>query len=143
MGRIYIAAIVLFIVLGLWTWNNLKEYDNIAIKIAYLVVGILGIIFITTIIFNISAKSIQYPNSEMIGEVRKVILLIFVPINGLLILPQYAKLFVNYQNDELEIDKITKRAIIIGIIFIIAIIIEISYFKNIQQGIIQIINNNK
>ena len=53
-----------------------------------------------------------------------------------------ARIPISSQNPEIqEIIKNKKKIIILGIIFIVATIIEINYMKNFQKGIIQILNN--
>ena len=133
---IYIIIVVLFAVLLFWTWNNEKNFETNNEKIIFMIIG-LGII--TLIIFNISKSGIEYPNKEILNEVRKIALLIFMPINGYLSLPHIANL--KYEIDEGTDDEKTKRKIIIlGIVIIVAIIIEIVYLKDFQNGIINMLN---
>ena len=139
MLLIYLIIIILFIVLLSWTWNNVKN-DTTAQKIFYIIVGLMIIALETLIIFNISKESVDYPNIEIMKQVRKIALLIFIPINGFLTLPHFASIFKEVgtgTNDE----KTKKKIVILGIIIIISIIIEITYLKNFQNGIIKIINS--
>ena len=140
MLLIYLIIIILFIVLLSWTWNNVKNFDTTAQKIFYIIVGLMIIALETLIIFNISKESVDYPNIEIMKQVRKIALLIFIPINGFLTLPHFASIFKEVgtgTNDE----KTKKKIVILGIIIIISIIIEITYLKNFQNGIIKIINS--
>ena len=140
MILIYLLIIVLFAVLLFWTWNNTKSFEQITQRISFIIIGLIILAIITLILFNISKAGINYPNTDIIGEIRKIALLIFIPINGYLSLPHIAS--IKTEIDEKEDEKNVKRRIIILlIVFIIAIIIETKYLKGFQNGIIQIIMN--
>lgn len=138
---IYIIIALLFVVLIFWTWNNTKEYEEITKRITYIVTGILAMLLITLIDFTISKIGITYPKAEMVKQVRKMSVLLFTPINGFFSLPHIATIKTQIELKKVENDKIKKKIIILGIIFIIATIVEINFIKEFQNGIIQILNN--
>lgn len=138
---IYIIIALLFVVLIFWTWNNTKEYEEITKRITYIVIGILAMLLITLIDFTISKIGITYPKAEMVKQVRKMSVLLFTPINGFFSLPHIATIKTQIELKKVENDKIKKKIIILGIIFIIATIVEINFIKEFQNGIIQILNN--
>ena len=139
---IYIIIVVLFTVLLFWTWNNEKNFEKSSDKIIFMIIGLGILSIVTLIIFNISKSGIEYPNIDILKEVRKIALLIFIPINGYLSLPHIAG--IKFEIDDGENDKKIKRKIIIlSIVIIIAIIFEIIYLKDFQNGIINILNANK
>ena len=138
---IYLIIVVLFIVLILWTWNNTKEFEQTSERIIFITIGTGIIAIVTLIYFAISKIGITYPKAEMVKQVRKMAILIFTPINGFLSLPHIASLKMKIKMKTEENEKIKKKIIILGIIFIVATIIEINYMKNFQKGIIQIFNN--
>ena len=134
---IYFIIFVLFSVLILWTWNNAKEFKEIGTKIAFIIIGIIILGILTMILFNLSKRGVNYPNEEIVKEVRKMALLVFIPINGFISLPHIASL-----KSQVIDDKKTKIKIaILVIVFIIAMIIETKYLKNFQNGIIAILNS--
>lgn len=138
---IYFVIIVLFAVLLLWTWNNTKEFDDSFQRIAFIIIGLIILSIISLILFNISKTGINYPNKEMIKEVRKMILLLFIPINGFLSLPHIASLKSEIMSGTNEDEKIKRKIIILSIIIIVATIIEVTYLKQLQNGIIDILNS--
>ena len=139
---IYIIIVVLFAVLLFWTWNNEKSFEKRSSKIIFMIVGLVALSVVTLIIFNISKSGIEYPNIDILKEVRKIALLIFTPVNGYLSLPHIAN--IKYEIDEGKDDKKTKtKIIILGVIIIIATILEIIYLKDFQNGIINILNSNR
>lgn len=131
---IYLMIIILFIVLILWTWNNTKSFEDKLSRIVYLVLGMLLNLIIIAIIFNISKSNINYPNVDIMKQIRKIVLLIFTPVNGLITLPWIANIIIGIRSGENK----NKLILILSIVFIIVVIFECFYFKSIQDGILQI-----
>ena len=137
MVAIYFIIIILFVVLILWTWNNTKEFEDNAKRIKFISIGIVALFIITLIIFIFSKKGITYPNKEVLKQVRRVSILLCVPINGYLSLPHIAKIKSDIDNSTSDDEKSKRRIIILAVIAIIAIIFEIFYLKDFQRGIIE------
>ena len=139
---IYIVIAVLFGVLIAWTWNNSKSFQTNNKKITFILVGLAILFIITFIIFSISGIGISYPNNEIMKQVRKIAILIFMPVNGFLSLPHIANIKAEVEKGNYEQEKLKRRIIIFGIVWLILIIFEIIYLKDFQNGIIQISNKN-
>ena len=137
-ATIYLIIIALYAIYILWTWNNTKSFEVTFTRISYIAIGTLFILFLTYIIFRISRSGINYPNKNMIGVVRNIILIVFVPVNGFITLPRIANIIGKIKNDEITGYQLKKKIIIFTIVVIIAIVIEGIYFKDVQNGIIQI-----
>ncbi len=142
MAVIYFIIIILFAVLFLWIWNNTKDFEDNLKKIKFVVIGIIALFIITFIIFNISKIGITYPNKEVLKQVRRISLLLCVPINGYLSLPHIAKILSDIKNNSVDDEKSKRRIIILTVITIIAIIFEIFYLKDFQKGIIENLVNS-
>lgn len=140
---IYIVIAVLFGVLIAWTWNNSKSFQTNNKKITFILVGLAILFIITFIIFSISRIGISYPNNEIMKQVRKIAILIFMPVNGFLSLPHVANIKAEVEKGNYEQEKLKRKIIIFGIVWLILIIFEIIYLKDFQNGIIQILNKNK
>ena len=138
---INITIIILFLVYIFWTWNNTKCFEGNIIRISYILIGTLFITLLTYIIFLISKNGMKYPNEDIAKELRNIILRVFIPINGFITLPRIANIIGKIKNDEIDGEKLKKKIIIFSIVNIIVIIFECIYFKNIQNGILQIINS--
>lgn len=132
--------IILFVVLLFWTWNNSKDFQENKAKIKFILIGLILLSIVTFILFNLSKIGIDYPNEDIMKEIRKIALLLFIPINGFLTLPHIASIKTEIQLGAKEEEKIKRKIILIAIVWIIAIIIETIYLKDFQKGIIQIIN---
>lgn len=138
---IYAIIFILFAILVLWIWNNAKDFETNVQKIVFIVAGIIILGIITTIVFSISKIGIQYPNVKMVSYVRKIAISIFIPINGYVSLPYIASIISAINIGKYDDEKIKKKTIFLGIIFIMVIIIETIYLKDFQKGIIEILKN--
>lgn len=138
---IYLIIFILFLVDIFWVWSSTKSFETNFTRISYIFIGTLFITLLTYIIFLFSKSEINYPNVAMIGKVRNIILLTFVPINSFVVLPQLAKIVDKIKNDEISGEKIKTTILIFIVVAIFAIILETVYFKSIQNGIINIINS--
>ena len=141
MSLINFIIVVLFIIYIVCAWNSTKEFENNLLRISFIFVETLFITLLTLILFWISKIGVEYPKKEMIGEVRKIILLSFIPINGFIILTQTASIFAQAKSGMVSKEDMQKKIKRLVIIFIVLIVFEAIYFKNIQNGMIIIIQN--
>ena len=141
MSLINFIIVVLFIIYIVCAWNSTKEFENTLMRISFIIVGTLFITVLTLILFWISKIGVEYPKKEMIGEVRRIILLSFIPINGFITLTQSASIFTQAKSGMVSKEDMQKKIKRIVIIFIVLIVFEAIYFKNIQNGMIRIIQN--
>lgn len=136
---IIIVVIILFIVLVGFTWYRAEAFDGME-RVIICVAGILLSWIITSILFKISSNGIEYINLEVEKEISKILILVFTPINGIIYMPYISKLISQYKFDEIKINEISKKILILAIILIIVFAIEIAYLKNIQLGIFDVAN---
>lgn len=141
MSLINFIIFVLFAIYIVCVWNSTKEFENTIMRISFILVGTLFITILTLILFLISKIGVEYPKKEMIGEVRKMILFAFIPINGFITLTQGSSIFVQAKSGMVSKDDMEKKIKRLVIIFIVLIVFEAIYFKNIQNGIIKFIQN--
>lgn len=143
MSTIYFIIFVLFIIYIVFLWNSTREFESLLMKFSFILVGTIFIAILTLFLFWISKIGIQYPKKEMIGEVRKIVVLAFIPINGFIILIQAVRLFIQAKSGMVSKEDMEKRIKRLIIIIIVLIIIEVIYFKSIQNGMIRIIQSRK
>ena len=134
-----IGIIIVFYIV--WLWSSTKGFENVTVRVSYMFIGTLFLTILCLIIFQISKIGVTYPKNEMIGQDRKIVLLIFVPLNGFVILTQCAAIMIQIKSGMVAKEKIDKKLITLAIIFTIMIVIQFFYYKKIQYGIIDIINN--
>lgn len=142
MPIIIIVTILLFGVLIGWTWVNLSGIEKKK-KIIYIVISLIILYIITLIIFSISKNGVEYENENMIDSIQAIVVSTFMVVNGFIIMQYIAKIQGKLFNDEITREQATKKIIIISIIFLICIIIECGYMKDIQNGILKIFYMNK
>ena len=140
MSWIYFIVGVLIVFYIIWSWKSTKEFPSYFVRASYVAVGTLFITIITLVLFQISKIGVEYPKQEIVGEVRKIVLLIFVPVNGLIVLTQSAGIFTQVKNDIISKSQLNNRIKIWSVIYVIMILFECFYFKSIQNGIISMIN---
>ena len=104
-------------------------------------IGIIALILVVccSVVLFVSIKG-KEKNNSAVQKVKKVALMLFIPINSLICLPQIAKISGDMETKDIPEEKIKKRIIILGVLIFIAIIFEIGYLKDFQNGIIQLLN---
>ena len=134
-------TIILYIILFAFTLHNLNPIIEHKKKILFIVVQIAIMLIATFVVFSISSSGIQYESPEMIQNVRLVMLAVFVPVNGMIVMPYLASVVSKIYTHNITQEKVKKRFIIISIVFIVILILECSYFRTTQLGIINLINH--
>lgn len=134
---IIMIALVIYFVLIAWTWHSLGFIEKNK-KVTFILIGIILMYLITLIIFQITKSGIQYPNIEMQKKVQNVLVSIFAGINGIIVMPQIGKLLEKIKEDEIKREELTKKLVILLVLFGICVLIEVGYLKDTQQGILKI-----
>lgn len=134
---ITIITLVLFAVLVGYTWHRLDSIEK-HFKIIYILLGLVIVSIITLVIFNISSIGIEYEEIEIKNDIRTMLVLVFMPLNGLFIMPAFAKIITKINEKDIEKNELIYRSIIILTIFILVLVIECKYMKTTQLGIMQI-----
>lgn len=140
MPLILFFTLLLNIVAIVLTYNCLSKIDKKE-RIIVVAVGIAVIYVLTSFVYWLSTKEIAIKEVSELG--KKIITFLFVPINSIIVLPLMAKSYNKYKTGRLASDKLRNRGIVLGIILLIVLIIECSYFKDIQNGVVKLIEENK
>lgn len=142
MAFIITISIVMYLINIAWTWKNLGELEK-SKKVIFIVIGLVAIYIITTIVFFISQKGVQYENEESMRTIKNVLVAVFAGINGIVLLPQMAKILDNAKEGEMEKNQLINRIILWIIILLICLIFECGYMKDTQEGIIEVYKSLK
>ena len=134
---IIIISITLFTVLSTIIYNELNDMENRKKFIVIFFEIIICLIF-SILILKFSSFGIKYPTDRNKNSVTKILVAIFTPINGIILLPEITKIINEMQNEEKDNDKFNKRLKKIIIRCVVLVIIEVIYLKNIQNGILNI-----
>ena len=128
---ISIISIILFIVLGIIIYNGLNGMD-LKKKIIIFIFEIIVCLIFTMILFNISSLGIEYPNSQSREIALKILVTIFTPMNGIILLPNITRLINESQNGEIDKEECARKLKKTLIIFILLVIMEFVYLRNTQ-----------
>ncbi len=141
--QVFISAIIIIIYLVAIakTWTNLEELEKYK-KIIIIGIGIIVLYLLTNIIFSISTNSIEYQNGNMQNSVKNMLTILFTGINALIFIPWITKNVVKLKNNEIATKSFQMKLLIIGTLFVVCMIVENVYMKDIQKGILDIYNVN-
>ncbi len=139
MPIIITIMIAMFLILISWTWHNLGDIEKIK-KIITMIVLFVLIYIVTLIVFNISKSDILYNSKEAMENVKTILVLLFTMVNGLIIMPFIAKILNKISCNDIDYNDAKKSFLVIFIVFIIVIIFECGYLKDIQNGILNVYN---
>lgn len=138
---INLIIIVIYLISIAAIWTSL-ENEGKTKKISIIIIGILAMFLITNIIFNISKSTINYENIELQKNMRQIILWLFTGLNSLF-LPVTIRNIVKTKNGEQDENALKVKILVLAIIFILVIILECGYIKDIQEKTINIYQSNK
>lgn len=109
-----------------------KEMDKKE-KGIFIIVGIAVIYMLVSFIYWIGTKNIELGTSENFG--KNLIVFTFVPVNAIIILPFLASSYKNLKVGRLKPEAFRNRCVLLAIALIVLLVMECSYFKDIQTGI--------
>lgn len=133
---IIVVAIALYLILFGFAWHNLDTVEGQK-RIAYIIISTIIIAIITLITFNMSTSGIDYQNTKIEGSIRNMLVAIFTPINGLIVIPYLANMLSKISLEKITQKEFKTKAVIMTIILLIVLIFECGYLKDIQLGIIE------
>lgn len=140
MTFIWIGVIIVYLVVIAWTWSSLEDIETPK-KLLIIFAGIIIVFLITQIVFSISKNGVVYENNDIEKSIGQVIVLLFTGLNSL-VLPFICKTFKRKVNGEIEDNIFKVRMIIILVIFLICLILECGYMKDVQDGILKVYQSN-
>ena len=110
-------------------------------KLIYIAAGVAVMYGLTSFVYWISTKGIEMTQVSETG--KDLITFLFVPINGIIILPLLAKSYYKYKMGSLQGNILRNRGIVLGVILVILLIVECSYFKTIQEQVVSLVEKNR
>lgn len=115
--------------------NNLTSKE----KLIYIAAGTVIMYLLTSLVYWISTRNIEITEVSSTG--KDLIIFLFVPINGIVVLPLFAKSYCKFRANKLSSRVLRNRGIALGAILLIMLIIECAYFENIQKQVENMIND--
>lgn len=138
---IIVLFIIIFNIVSILLMYHCLNDINKKEKLVFIAAGTAIMYILTSIVYWISTRNVEITEVSETG--KDLITFLFVPINAILVLPLFAKSYYSYQNGKIDGRILKNRGILLGIILIIVLIIECSYFENIQKGVVDLINNQQ
>jgi len=139
MPVIITLLIAMFLILISWTWHNMGDVEK-KTKISTIIISLIIVLCITFVIFNISKNGVKYNSEESMNSVRNILVLAFTIINGLIIIPPFAKTIGRVHDKEISKEQATRHLGFLLLVFALALVIECFYLTSVQQGILDIYN---
>lgn len=134
--------IILFLLLIFWTYKNMYNIE-IKPKAIYIASSIIVIYILTLILYNVGGNPINKNLGEAAISFNRTIVSIFVGVNGIITMPYVGNILNKYRENTIDEKQFKKRMIIISIIFILCIIFEFNYMKDLQKSMLEIINQKR
>ena len=134
---IYLCILLLNVVAIFMTYKFLGNDFEKKEKSIFIVVGIAIMYMIVSLVYWLSTRGINLETNNEMG--KNFIIFTFVPINSMLILPFLASSYKFFKQGRLKKQNFKNRIILLCVIFIIALVLEFFYFKDIQNSILSMI----
>ena len=128
-------SIIIYIVAILMISTNIYEFEKDK-KIQFIIVGVAIILISTWFIIQISSNGIYMDNKEVLYIAKVTSILIFAPINTILVLPYLGNLINQYKQKRLNEETIRKKIIRFLVVLSIIVIVEINYIKSFEIGLV-------
>jgi len=141
MFFIAMISVIIYVIAIIAIYHNIYNLDKLN-KIKFLIIGCIIMVAITVLLVSISSANIEMPNKEFksyaeyLDITKTTCILLFAPINSIMLLPYIGNVFNKYTEDRITGEQVRKRFLIILIIFIVIAIFEISYIKDFQVGLL-------
>lgn len=129
MWLIYVIVIFLYSILGLWTNINMNGFEK-KTKAMYLIGGVIATFILSTIL--VLTNPIEIQNGQIESKINTANIFLFAAVNAMIIIPNIASVFNKTKLGEITKKQARNKLIIRGIVFVLLVIIEISYIKGFQ-----------
>lgn len=136
MGLMILLSIVIYAVGFAAVYHSIPLFEK-SKKIKFIAIGVIATLVITMIICSITSSGIKDYKKEMVNATKNISILIFAPINLIVLVPYIGNSLNKLKDEKIDEDKLKKRIIIAFVILVVLIIIELSYIKNFQIGLLR------
>ena len=142
MFLILVISLIIYIIGAIAIYHNMYSVDK-SKKIQFIMVGFLVILLLTMLLVFISSNNINIENreyksySQYISTTKTMSILLFAPINSIIVLPYIGNLLNKYTDQRINGEQLKKKILICAVILILVVIFEIGYVKDFQTGLIK------
>lgn len=135
---IYVCIFILNAVAIILTYRFLGNEMDKKEKGIFIIIGIALMYILVTFVYWLSTKSVNL--GEVANEGQNLITFAFVPVNSMVILPFLASSYKYLKSGKMEGEIFKRRLILLAVVLVIVLVIEFFYFKDIQNGILNLVN---
>lgn len=129
-------SIIIYLIATVIILNTLKGFTQ-GEKIKFMITSLLIVLVITFIICSITSSRINIERKDLISVTKNTAILIFAPVNSIILLPIVGKTISKFRNEELSDKELKGRIITIAVLLIIVMIVENNYIENFQLGLLK------
>lgn len=133
---IVLVSAILYMMAGIMIYTNLYAFEK-SKKIKFILWGLFIIFILSVVLVMISSIGIRVEISSYITTTKITSILLFSPINSILVLPYIANIRNKYKQKILKDVQVRKRIIIFFILVLIGIVIEMNYIQNFEIGLLK------
>lgn len=135
---IYLCIFILNAIAILLTYRFLGNQMEKKEKGIFIIIGIALMYILVTFVYWLSTKSVNL--GEVANEGQNLITFAFVPVNSMVILPFLASSYKYLKSGKMEGEIFKHRVILLAVVLVVVLVIEFFYFKDIQNGILNLVN---
>lgn len=139
MELIILISVIIYIIGILVVYHNVPAFEKDK-KFKFIAIGVAITIILTMIICAFTTSAIKGYQKELIDITRNTAILIFSPINLVLLIPYLGNSLSKYKEEKIKEDTLKKRFIITLIILVVIFIFELNYIKSFQIGLLSNFN---
>lgn len=138
---IYICILILNVVAVLLTYHFLGKDMDKKSKGIFIIIGVAVIYMLVSFVYWISTKDIDLGTSGDLG--KNLITFTFVPVNAIVVLPFLASSYKKMKAGNIQVEHFRNRAILLSVVLLILLIIDFFYFKDVQSGILAMLQSKQ
>ena len=141
MFFIAMISIIIYIIAIIAIYHNVYNFDK-SQKIKFIIIGCIIILVITILLVLLGSANVELPNKEIkdykeyLGITKTTSILLFAPINAIMVLPYVGNLLNKYIEKRISEEKIKRKFLFLLIIMVVIGIFEVSYIKDFQIGLL-------
>ena len=110
-------------------------------KFIFIVAGV-AIVYVLTL-FAHWVSTIGLDEMYKTGTGKDLVIFLFAPINGLIVLPALANSYYSYKENKLSLNILFKRVSFLLIPLIIAVVLECIFIKNVQVPVTNMVSESR
>lgn len=140
MMLLILLFVVILNVLCIYLMYRFLKNTNKKEKFIFIAAGVAVMYILTLFAHWISTHGLEEIYTS--GTAKDLVIFLFVPINGLIILPAFANSYYSYKQNKLNSNTLIKRISVLLIPLVIALVLECIFLKNVQVAVTDNIGEN-